>query len=89
MVAYPKGKVSNIILSSNVISTATSVTKVGLQNLGLVNQIDTISAFVPSSIESLDLSNTLLTTFPTALSTLQVLKELYVACVERMYLSWC
>ncbi|KAE9114436.1 hypothetical protein PF007_g10375 [Phytophthora fragariae] len=89
VVAYPKGKVSNIILSSNVISTATSVTKVGLQNLGLVNQIDTISAFVPSSIESLDLSNTLLTTFPTALATLQVLKELvldnnYVTTVDSI-----
>ncbi|EGZ09579.1 hypothetical protein PHYSODRAFT_564170 [Phytophthora sojae] len=75
-VEYPKGKVSSIILSANVISAATSVTKVGLQNLGLANQIDTISAFIPSSIESLDLSNTLLTEFPTALSTLQVLKEL-------------
>ncbi|KAG6582846.1 TKL protein kinase [Phytophthora cinnamomi] len=75
-VEYPKGKVSSIILSSNVISTSTSVTKVGFQNLGLENQIDTLSAFIPTSIESLDLSNTLLTAFPTELGTLQVLKEL-------------
>ncbi|ETL97882.1 TKL protein kinase [Phytophthora nicotianae] len=73
---YPKGKVSNIILSSNVISSATSVTTVGLINLALKNQIDTLSAFVPTSLESLDLSNTLLPTFPAKLSTLQVLKEL-------------
>lgn len=77
---YPKGKVSSIILSSNLIASATSVTTVGLQNLGLENQIGTLSAFLPSSIESLDLSNTLLTAFPTELGGLQVLKILYVAC---------
>ncbi|KAF1781363.1 Leucine-rich repeat domain, L domain-like [Phytophthora cactorum] len=86
-VEYPKGKVSNIILSSNVISSATSVTSVGLMNLALKNQIDTLSAFVPTSLESLDLSNTLLSTFPAKLSTLQVLKELvldnnYVTTVD-------
>jgi hypothetical protein len=78
-VEYPKGKVSSMILSANMISTATSVTSVGLMNLGLANQIDTLSAFVPTSVGSLDLSNTLLTTFPSELSTLQVLRELYVA----------
>ncbi|EEY54037.1 protein kinase, putative [Phytophthora infestans T30-4] len=84
---YPKGKVSNIILSSNVISSATSVTTVGLTNLALKNQIDTLPAFVPASVESLDLSNTLLSTFPAKLSSLQVLKELvldnnYVTSVD-------
>uniref|UniRef100_H3GLZ9 Protein kinase domain-containing protein n=1 Tax=Phytophthora ramorum TaxID=164328 RepID=H3GLZ9_PHYRM len=88
-VEYPKGKVSSIILSSNLISRATSVTTVGLQNLGLKNQIDTLPAFLPSSIESLDLSNTLLTALPAKLSTLQVLKELvldnnYVTTVDSV-----
>ncbi|CAI5734442.1 unnamed protein product [Hyaloperonospora brassicae] len=75
-VGYPKGKVSSIILSSNMIALATSVTTVRLQNLGLANQIETLAAFLPSSVESLDLTNTLLTAFPSELGSLQVLKDL-------------
>ena len=77
---YPKGKVSSIILSSNLIVLATSVTTVKLQNLGLANQIETLAAFLPSSVESLDLTNTLLTAFPSELGSLQVLKDLYEVC---------
>ena len=76
-VDYPKGKVSSIILSSNLIASATSVTTVRLQNLGLADQIGTLAAFLPSSIESLDLTNTLLTSFPAELGSLRLLKDLY------------
>uniref|UniRef100_M4BTX7 Uncharacterized protein n=1 Tax=Hyaloperonospora arabidopsidis (strain Emoy2) TaxID=559515 RepID=M4BTX7_HYAAE len=84
-VDYPKGKVSSIILSSNLIASATSVTTVRLQNLGLADQIGTLAAFLPSSIESLDLTNTLLTSFPAELGSLRLLKDLYEKSAKQQY----
>ncbi|KAG3159764.1 hypothetical protein PI126_g7215 [Phytophthora idaei] len=73
---YPKGKVSRISLTSSFIYLQTEVTKVALQNLDLGTQIDLLPDYLPSSVQTLDLSNTLIQAFPTELSNMVSLQRL-------------
>ncbi|POM57500.1 TKL protein kinase, partial [Phytophthora palmivora] len=59
---YPKGK--------------TEVTKVVLQNLDLGMQFNLLPDYLPSSVETLDLSNTLLSEFPTEFNDMSSLQRL-------------
>ncbi|ETK86066.1 TKL protein kinase [Phytophthora nicotianae] len=81
---YPKGKVSRISLTSNFIYLQTEVTKVALQNLDLGTQINLLPDYLPSSVQTLDLSNTLLQAFPTELGNMASLQRLVL---DNNYLS--
>jgi len=75
-VDFPQGKVASITLSSDFISSATSVTDVVLQNIDLTSEVDSLPSYLPSSVESLDLSNTLLSSFPAELGGMTSLQQL-------------
>lgn len=75
---YPKGNVSSITFTSSFISLETKVAKVVLQNLDLRPQINLLPDFLPSSVKSLDLSNTLMSAFPKELGDMPALQRLYV-----------
>ncbi|KAG7376351.1 hypothetical protein PHYPSEUDO_013702 [Phytophthora pseudosyringae] len=73
---YPQGKVASVTLTSEFISSATAVTKVVLMNLALDDEIDALPTLLPSSVETLDLGNTLLSSFPAKLGGLKSLQQL-------------
>jgi hypothetical protein len=75
-VNYPQGKVSSVTLTSDFISSATAVTRVVLENVGLTDQADDLPSFLPSTVENLELSNTLLSEFPVELGALSSLQQL-------------
>ncbi|KAG7391152.1 hypothetical protein PHYBOEH_006779 [Phytophthora boehmeriae] len=75
---YPKSKVANVTLGPDFISLDTSVTGVVLHNLNLKDQVDSLSSLLPSSVQSLNIGNGLIQSFPTALSGLPSLQELYM-----------
>ncbi|KAG3186302.1 hypothetical protein PC128_g13032 [Phytophthora cactorum] len=88
-VEYPQGKVASVTLTSDFISSASAVTKVVLQNLDLSDEIDSLPALLPSTVESLDLGNTLLSSFPTELGRLTSLQQLlldynYITTVDSL-----
>ncbi|ETO80159.1 TKL protein kinase [Phytophthora nicotianae P1976] len=88
-VEYPQGKVASLTLTSDFISAASAVTKVVLQNLDLNDEIASLSTLLPSTVESLDLANTLLSSFPTELGTLTSLQQLlldynYITTVDSL-----
>ncbi|KAG7377526.1 hypothetical protein PHYPSEUDO_011519 [Phytophthora pseudosyringae] len=73
---YPKGKISRISLTSSFIYLETDVTKVVLQNLDLGTQISLLPDYLPSSVKTLDLSNTLMPAFPVELGNMASLQRL-------------
>ncbi|RLN49621.1 hypothetical protein BBJ28_00002648 [Nothophytophthora sp. Chile5] len=75
---YPKGKVASVTFASDLISSETSVTQVVLHNLDLQQQVDSLSDILPSSVEVLNIGNSLVSSFPTAVGGLASLQELYV-----------
>lgn len=83
---YPQGKVSSVTLTSDFISSATAVTRVVLQNLALSDQADDLPKFLPSTVTNLELTNTLLSTFPAELGSLTSLQQLYVSSHKSSFL---
>ncbi|KAK1940046.1 Serine/threonine-protein kinase phg2 [Phytophthora citrophthora] len=88
-VNYPQGKVASVTLTSDFISSATAVTRVVLQNIGLSSQVDDLPTFLPSTVKNLDLSNTVLSTFPGNLGNIKALEQLildynYITTVDAM-----
>ncbi|KAK1940027.1 putative serine/threonine-protein kinase/receptor [Phytophthora citrophthora] len=81
---YPKGKVSRISLTESFIYLETEVTKVALHNLDLGTHINLLPDYLPSSVKTLDLSNTLLQAFPTELGNMASLQRLLL---DYNYLS--
>ncbi|RLN32643.1 hypothetical protein BBJ28_00000432 [Nothophytophthora sp. Chile5] len=79
---YPKGKVASVTFSSDLISSETSVTQVVLHNLDLQQQVDSLSDILPSSVEVLNIGNSLVSSFPTAVGGLTSLQELYVVTLH-------
>ncbi|KAG1685307.1 hypothetical protein DVH05_008469 [Phytophthora capsici] len=77
-VEYPKGKVASVTLMDDLISSATAVTKVVIMNLDLNSDVSSLPKFLPSTVESLDLANTLLSKFPAELGTLPSLQQLFL-----------
>lgn len=75
-VEYPHGKVASVTLTSDFISSATAVTKVVLQNLDLDDELDSLPAMLPTTVQHIDLGNTLLSEFPTELGQLTSLQQL-------------
>ncbi|KAG1685306.1 hypothetical protein DVH05_008468, partial [Phytophthora capsici] len=88
-VNYPQGKVASVTLTSDFISSATAVTRVVLQNIGLSSQVDDLPTFLPSTVKNLELSNTILSTFPANLGNMKALEQLildfnYITTVDAM-----
>ncbi|KAG7376352.1 hypothetical protein PHYPSEUDO_013703 [Phytophthora pseudosyringae] len=88
-VNYPQGKVAGVTIMSDFISSAKAVTRVVLQNLALSSQADELAGFLPSTVKNLELSNTLLTTFPSSVGAIAALEQLildynYIATVDAM-----
>ncbi|ETL97876.1 TKL protein kinase [Phytophthora nicotianae] len=88
-VNYPQGKVSSVTIMSDFISSATAVTRVVLQNLGLSDQADDLPGFLPSTVKNLELANTLLTKFPANLGKITALEQLildynYITTVDTL-----
>lgn len=75
-VNYPQGKVASVTLTADFISAATAVTKVMLGNIDLDDEIASLSSLLPSTVEYVELSNTLLSDFPAELSGLTSLQQL-------------
>ncbi|POM68076.1 TKL protein kinase [Phytophthora palmivora] len=75
-VEYPQGKVASVTLTSSFISSATAVTKVVLMNLDLDDEVASLPTLLPSTVEYMDLGNTLLSKFPTELGQLTSLQQL-------------
>ncbi|KAE9021528.1 hypothetical protein PR003_g14141 [Phytophthora rubi] len=88
-VNYPQGKVASVTLTADFISAATAVTKVVLQNLDLDAEIASLSSFLPSTVEHIELDNTLLSDFPAGLGDLTSLQQLildynYITSVDSL-----
>ncbi|RLN49620.1 hypothetical protein BBJ28_00002649 [Nothophytophthora sp. Chile5] len=81
---YPKSKVANVSFGADLISSATTVTQVVLHNLNLENQVDSLPTLLPSSVEVLNIGNSLLTSFPTVLSSMTSLHDLYVRLLDLL-----
>lgn len=75
-VNYPQGKVSSVTIMSDFISSATAVTRVVLQNIGLSDQANDLPGFLPSTVKNLELTNTLLAKFPANLAKIAALEQL-------------
>ncbi|GMF18953.1 unnamed protein product [Phytophthora lilii] len=75
-VEYPQGKVASVTLTSDFISAATTVTKVVLQNVDLHGELRSLPSLLPLTVETIDLSNTLLSKFPSKLGDLTSLQQL-------------
>ncbi|KAL4093976.1 hypothetical protein PRIC1_011405 [Phytophthora ramorum] len=75
---YPKSKVADVTLGPDLISSDSSVTQVVLHNLNLENQVDSLADLLPSSVKTLNIGNGLIQSFPTALSGISSLQELYM-----------
>lgn len=73
---YPQGKVASVTLTSDFISSAATVTRVVLQNLALSDQADDLARLLPSTVTNLELTNTLIETFPAELGGLKSLQQL-------------
>ncbi|KAE9213475.1 hypothetical protein PF005_g10187 [Phytophthora fragariae] len=88
-VNYPQGKVASVTLTADFISAATAVTKVVLQNLDLDAEIASLSSLLPSTVEHIELYNTLLSDFPAGLGDLTSLQQLildynYITSVDSL-----
>lgn len=88
-VEYPKGKVVSVTLTTDFISSSATVTRVVLQNVDLQSEIESLPDLLPSSVEIVDISNTLLSTFPAELGSLSSLQQLlmdnnYVTTVDTL-----
>nr|UWU45063.1 leucine-rich repeat receptor-like kinase [Phytophthora sojae] len=88
-VNYPQGKVASVTLTADFISAATAVTKVMLGNIDLDDEIASLSSLLPSTVEYVELSNTLLSDFPAELSGLTSLQQLildynYITSVDAL-----
>ncbi|KAL3672601.1 hypothetical protein V7S43_001896 [Phytophthora oleae] len=88
-VEYPQGKVASVTLMGDLISSATAVTKVVLMNLDLDSEASSLPKLLPSTVESLDLGNTLLSKFPAELGSLTSLQQLllddnYITTVDSL-----
>ncbi|KAG7391151.1 hypothetical protein PHYBOEH_006778 [Phytophthora boehmeriae] len=77
-VEYPKGKVASVTLTSDFISSETQVTKVVISNLDIDDQVGALPGLLPSSVQVIDLSNTLISEFPAELSTLPSLQQIFM-----------
>ncbi|KAL4147614.1 hypothetical protein PRNP1_011368 [Phytophthora ramorum] len=87
-VEYPQGKVASVTLTSDFIS-ASAVTKVVLQNLDLQSEASSLPSYLPSSVEQIDLANTLLSSFPAELGDFTSLRQLlldsnYITTVDSL-----
>lgn len=74
-----KGKVVELYLADNLLTNQSQVTSVGLVSMDLSSRIYDIPTMVPSSINALSLSNTLLSEFPSLLESLGNLATLHLA----------
>ncbi|KAI9983733.1 hypothetical protein PInf_007800 [Phytophthora infestans] len=88
-VEYPQGKVASLTLTSDFISSAPEVTKVVLQNIDLSDEVASLSTLLPSTVESLDLGNTLLSAFPAEVGVLLSLQQLlldynYITTIDSL-----
>ncbi|KAF4318360.1 hypothetical protein JM18_008647 [Phytophthora kernoviae] len=88
-VNYPKGKVASVTLTSGFISSETQVTTVMLSSLAIGGQLAALPGLLPSSVQVIDLGNTLISTFPAGLSELSSLQQLlmddnYVTTVDTL-----
>ncbi|EEY54031.1 protein kinase, putative [Phytophthora infestans T30-4] len=88
-VNYPQGKVSSVTIMSDFISSATAVTRVVLQNIGLSDQANDLPGFLPSTVKNLELTNTLLAKFPANLAKIAALEQLlldfnYITTVDTL-----
>ncbi|KAJ8578117.1 hypothetical protein ON010_g1092 [Phytophthora cinnamomi] len=88
-VNYPQGKVASVTLTADFISAATAVTKVMLENLDLDGEIESLSSLLPSTVEYVELDNTLLSKFPAKLGDLTSLQQLildynYITSVDSL-----
>ncbi|EEY54032.1 protein kinase, putative [Phytophthora infestans T30-4] len=86
---YPQGKVASLTLTSDFISSAPEVTKVVLQNIDLSDEVASLSTLLPSTVESLDLGNTLLSAFPAEVGVLLSLQQLlldynYITTIDSL-----
>ncbi|EGZ09572.1 hypothetical protein PHYSODRAFT_263229 [Phytophthora sojae] len=86
---YPQGKVASVTLTSDFISSAATVTRVVLQNLALSDQADDLARLLPSTVTNLELTNTLIETFPAELGGLKSLQQLlldynYITSVDTL-----
>ncbi|KAH7467355.1 hypothetical protein PRIC2_011084 [Phytophthora ramorum] len=87
-VEYPQGKVASVTLTSDFIS-ASAVTNVVLQNLDLQSEASSLPSYLPSSVEQIDLANTLLSSFPAELGDFTSLRQLlldsnYITTVDSL-----
>ncbi|KAG6582887.1 TKL protein kinase [Phytophthora cinnamomi] len=88
-VNYPQGKVASVTLTADFISAATAVTKVMFENLDLDGEIESLSSLLPSTVEYVELDNTLLSKFPAKLGDLTSLRQLildynYITSVDSL-----
>lgn len=73
-----KGFVVSTQVDPKVIATQSQVTYLKLANMNLANTIDDIIANLPSGLQTLDLTNTVLTEFPSGVTKLKLLRSLCV-----------
>jgi hypothetical protein len=74
-----KSKVANVSLSGTFLANQSQVTTVTLTSLNLKDQIDDLPDLLPSTVDSLTLTNDLLYEFPwTLVDALPALQSLYV-----------
>ncbi|KAG1698997.1 hypothetical protein DVH05_014370 [Phytophthora capsici] len=76
--ASVKSKVAKVTFASDVISTHTNVSNVGLNNLDLSTPgtLQQLPVILPTALQNLSLANTLLSTFPTLVANFTNLQSL-------------
>ncbi|KAL4147612.1 hypothetical protein PRNP1_011366 [Phytophthora ramorum] len=70
--------VTTFMISGGNSSMEYPKSKVVLHNLNLENQVDSLADLLPSSVKTLNIGNGLIQSFPTALSGISSLQELYM-----------
>lgn len=84
MYSFVKSKVANVTLGKSFLADQTQVTDVELYSLDLSDQMDGLSALLPSALTTLVLTNTLLYEFPwTLLGEFPDLGTLYASSKSR------
>lgn len=78
-----KSKVVQLELASDLLKKQTQLTDIQLLNMDLKSHADNLDALLPSSTVNLNLGNTLMYNFPSELSSLADLQELYVRRLFR------
>jgi Leucine-rich repeat (LRR) protein len=72
-----KSKVVKLDLASDLLTTQTQLLEVRLASINLKSIVADLPSMLPSNLMSLNLGNTLLSSFPSHLGTLANLEELY------------